>query len=132
LFSSIAGTLGSAGAGQGSYAAANASLDALARQRRASGLPAQSLGWGLWEEGMGARLNKAQHARMARMGMAALTPSQGVALVQAANSRSEAHLLVLPLDVDAAGRHFGKGVPSIWRALVRRGDSARSLIEQLK
>ncbi|WP_342379791.1 amino acid adenylation domain-containing protein [Myxococcus stipitatus] len=49
LFSSMAATFGSAG--QGSYAAANATLDALANRWAAAGEPVLSVQWGAWSEG---------------------------------------------------------------------------------
>ena len=84
LFSSAAGTLG--GPGQANYAAANVFLDALAQKRRAEGLPATSIAWGLWEResGMTAELGEADLARMRRAGVEALSDEQGLALFDAA------------------------------------------------
>ncbi|WP_129677644.1 type I polyketide synthase [Candidatus Chloroploca sp. Khr17] len=61
FFSSVAALMGNGG--QGSYAAANAFLDGLARQRRHEGLPALSINWGIWgEAGMAARLEHVSFA----------------------------------------------------------------------
>ncbi|MFJ8914168.1 SDR family NAD(P)-dependent oxidoreductase [Amycolatopsis sp. NPDC102389] len=98
VFSSAAGTFG--GPGMGSYAAANAFLDAFMRHRRAAGLPGQSLAWGLWARtgGMAGRLGAADLARMGRDGVAAMSETEGLALFDAAR-RSEADV-VLPIRLD--------------------------------
>ncbi|MFT8717724.1 amino acid adenylation domain-containing protein [Gluconobacter potus] len=121
LFSSATGTLGSAG--QGGYAAANACLDALASRRRAAGLPAQSLAWGLWTDGsqatgLASGLDRAQQARLERSGLKPVDPAQGIALFDAVLGRSEGRLLLVPLDLKAL-RAFGNAVPPLWRELIK-------------
>jgi epothilone polyketide synthase D len=123
LFSSASGVLGSAG--QGGYAAANACLDALAARRRAAGLPGQSLAWGLWTDassqaaGLASGLDRVQQARLARSGLVAVDPAQGIALLEAVLGRSEAQLLPVPLDPGVLRKSFADAVPPLWRALVR-------------
>ncbi|MEU6881628.1 type I polyketide synthase [Streptomyces sp. NPDC046712] len=123
LFSSLAGTMGSAG--QANYAAANAALDALAHRRRAAGLPALSLAWGLWDsgdgagDGMGESLSETDRARMTRSGVAPLAVREGLALFDAA-LRSDADVLV-PVRLDTApirARAAAEGVPHLLRELV--------------
>ncbi|WP_443070301.1 SDR family NAD(P)-dependent oxidoreductase, partial [Streptomyces sp. WAC05374] len=118
LFSSAAGILG--GAGQSTYAAANASLDALAAHRRSQGLPATSLGWGLWQQagtGLTATLGRAELARLRRQGVGALTPGQALAALDAALAHPCAHLV--PARLELAALHGQDGVPPLLRGLVR-------------
>ncbi|HZN17589.1 MAG TPA: SDR family NAD(P)-dependent oxidoreductase, partial [Micromonosporaceae bacterium] len=120
LYSSVAGVLGSAG--QGSYAAANAFLDALAQHRRLQGLPATSLAWGLWEpdSAMTRSLRAADRARLARTGLTPMTSERGLQLYDAASGVDAALLVAASLDLAAVRRQAAEtGVPGMLRGLVR-------------
>ncbi|MFC8722775.1 SDR family NAD(P)-dependent oxidoreductase, partial [Kitasatospora sp. NPDC057198] len=128
LFSSAAATFSSPG--QGNYVAANSFLDALAADRRAAGLPATSLAWGMWAEAsaLTGRLSDSERARINRGGIAALGADEGLALLDLALGRDEA--LLVPAKLDLAGLRARAGhsadVPPIWRALVGGGTGRRS------
>ncbi|GAA1957194.1 type I polyketide synthase [Kitasatospora viridis] len=118
LFSSLSAVLD--GAGQGNYAAANAFLDALAEHRAAVGLPATALAWGLWTggAGMGAALDEAALARIARYGLPGLDAAHSLRLFDAAVRTGEAR--VVPVELDAAAvRGRADGIPALLSGLVR-------------
>jgi acyl carrier protein len=135
LFSSAAGLFGSLG--QGSYAAANTFLDALAQTRRTQGLPGQSLAWGFWEQvsGMTQDLGESGKSRLARMGVLPL--ANGPELLDAARGAYDALVLPVRLDTAALRAQASAGtLPPILRQLVRgaaRGEQVRagSLSRQL-
>jgi acyl carrier protein len=119
LFSSLAGVVGNPG--QGNYAAANVLLDGLAAHRRQLGLPAVSVAWGLWAgETMAGGLSKADIARVARFGIAALSAEQGLNLFDLAMVAQEP--LMVAVRWDNAGlqsRAEDGALPSVLRGLVR-------------
>jgi short-subunit dehydrogenase/acyl carrier protein len=96
LFSSLAGTLGSPG--QANYAAANAALDALAQQRRSSGLPAVSLAWGYWDTatGMTGHLTEADRQRLQRTGITPMTSQHGLDMLDVALASPHSALVPAP------------------------------------
>jgi acyl transferase domain-containing protein/NADPH:quinone reductase-like Zn-dependent oxidoreductase/acyl carrier protein len=142
LFSSVAAVLG--GAGQGNYAAANAHMDALAQARRAAGLPATSIAWGIWDQpsAMTDDLDEAVRRRgieqiRTRLGISLLAPAEGLALLDACLGRPEALLFAAPLDQTALRAQSALGTePAVLRNLLRtarrpaaapRGDLATRL-----
>ncbi len=145
-FSSIASLLGTAG--QSSYAAANAALDALAAHRHALGLVGLSINWGPWGEvGMAARLDAAQRARIEGQGvfgmdttaalawLARLTSDSPSASASASPSASPsaAQVAVLamdwPLYAEAQGR--SEGTPFLANLVQAAENQASSLRQRL-
>ncbi|MEU3030643.1 type I polyketide synthase [Streptomyces incarnatus] len=135
LFSSVAGTLGTPG--QGNYAAANTFLDALAEHRRALGLRATSLAWGLWaqdsESAMTGRLDHTDLTRIKRMGLAPIPSADGLRMFDAALATDRAAVAPIRLDTSAfrdgqgqSREGQGRPVPSVLRGLVRIAPARRT------
>lgn len=134
LYSSTSGILG--GPGQTSYAAANAFLDSLAAHRRARGLPALSMSWGLWDQhgqGLAGHLGERERAELRRQGVLGLTHEEGLASLDRALGSAETHVVPVKLDLPRLQRGADRGtpIPGAFRLLLksrrRRGDGVRSM-----
>ncbi|MFB8101111.1 SDR family NAD(P)-dependent oxidoreductase, partial [[Kitasatospora] papulosa] len=90
LYSSGAGVWGSGG--QSAYGAANAALDALAERRRADGLPATSVAWGLW--GGGGMGDGEGAAYLLRRGVRPMDPRAALTELYRAVAAGEAQVTV--------------------------------------
>ncbi|WP_329222051.1 SDR family NAD(P)-dependent oxidoreductase [Streptomyces sp. NBC_01485] len=125
LFSSVAGTF--AGAGQANYAAANAYLNALARHRRALGLPGTALAWGPWADSGMAADNGLVQERSRRIGLPPMDPRSASAALRSALDDEEPLLVV----ADIEWQRFAPGFTSTRRSrLFDRLPEARQPLEQ--
>ncbi|MEU9737317.1 type I polyketide synthase [Streptomyces sp. NPDC048002] len=119
LFSSTASVFGSPG--QANYAAANAFLDALAHHRRAQGLPATSVAWGLWGEssGMTGRLDRVDLDRITRSGLASLSSPVALGLLDTASAGGDALCVAVEITMSTLRRNAEAGrVPSVLSGIV--------------
>jgi mycoketide-CoA synthase len=109
MFSSMAGLVGSSG--QANYAAGNSFLDGLAAHRRAHGLPAISLAWGLWDQtsAMTGDLATVDFARFARDGIVALSAEEALQLLDTAMVVDEPFILPARIDLAALRVKFDGG-----------------------
>ena len=113
LCASAAGVLGSAR--QVNHAFCSSFLDGLAARRRADGLPAVSLDWGVWR-GTGSAAALGFDERAEQLGLGSIAPEGGVALFGRALTATQSQLLVLPsVDWPRFTAHFGGSLPGLLR-----------------
>lgn len=115
LFSSAAALFGAPG--QAAHAGANAFMDGLAIHRRSCGLPAHSIQWGAWG-GIGAAVRKLASGPIHLPGLQQMTPSDGLAALDALLLHPEAVSAALAVDWPTLGDAIGPR--PLLRAVVRR------------
>lgn len=93
-FSSASSLLGADG--QGHYAAANRSLDALAAWRRSQGLPGLSINWGRW--GTAGMLTAEAHAQFAQVGLRPMDPLMAAEAMGRAIASGHSQLMIAAVD----------------------------------
>ncbi|WP_196073298.1 type I polyketide synthase [Nakamurella alba] len=116
--SSVAALVGNPG--QAGYAAANSFLDALAVARRAAGLPATSVTWGLWEVGseLTARMGAAGVDRLARAGVDRLDLNSALSHFDTALQQPDVDPVAVAWNAAALAARAGTGdLPAVLRGL---------------
>ncbi|UED87414.1 SDR family NAD(P)-dependent oxidoreductase [Streptomyces profundus] len=109
LFSSHSAIWG--GGSQGAYAAANSHLDALAERRRARGLTATSVAWGLWDSGALSE-DTAFMESMRRRGVRAMVPEVALAALPQVVEEDETTLVVTDMEWETFATSFTTTRPS--------------------
>ena len=120
MLSSMAGVLGTTG--QGSYAAGNQFLDALASYRRSLGLPALTIGWGALSEVGYVSRHQDVERHLDRYGMGTLTPAEALDVLEQTLRLGFTQVMAARLD----WARFSSPDPS--RAVVRKAGRFRGFL----
>lgn len=125
LYSSVAAQMG--GAGQSSYAAANAAISALAERRRRSGLPAIAIEWGAWGDGgMAQSLSDAERSLLQQRGMDFLSTQDALEVTsRLLGGESDPRALVAKFDWPKIRARSGDIAPFLSRLMQAGGAGAQ-------
>ncbi len=125
FFSSMAAILGTPG--QANYAAANASMDAMAHNLRAEGRPALSIQWGPWsDDGLAAALSSGHRKRLAARGMDFMDAPSCLAAMDALAGTGLAQAMVAPMHWECYVAALPPGSPTaLCERLTRTRTSVR-------
>jgi NADPH:quinone reductase-like Zn-dependent oxidoreductase/acyl carrier protein len=108
--------------GQGSYVAANSAIEALARERRAQGLPATCVRWGaIADVGFLARNQKIKDSLQSRMGGSAMQSAAALDALEAMLAAGRSDVGVLDLDWRALSRCLPSAASPKFAELTRMG-----------
>jgi acyl transferase domain-containing protein/NAD(P)-dependent dehydrogenase (short-subunit alcohol dehydrogenase family)/phospholipid N-methyltransferase len=122
LYSSVAAVFGSRG--QANHAAANAYMDALAHHRRAHGLPALSINWGVWAE-VGAAADRGAVERSAQQGIESMPPQDGLNVLAMLMQSGADQVVVSPMNWPRFLQGYGEKVPPYLSGIARQAAARR-------
>ena len=125
LFSSFSALVGNPG--QGSYVAANVFLDTFAAYRRALGLPAIAINWGvLGEVGFVAR-NQPVSEYLERKGLVTISPAEAMRILGRILRQDPQQTGPAAIDWQAWGRSYhNRGIPPRFSELIEESDLAHA------
>jgi len=120
--------------GQANYAAANAGLDALARDRSHRGLPSLSVGWGVWADTglVKGEIGERKVAELARQGIGRLPAERATSIFAWLCGYQEPYVAVIPIDWAKFQRARGTRNSPMFSEVLKGSEDSHGQVSKFK